>query len=67
MSLSPDRSRVLASYSRVGRAVEIRLEDGAVLAEFDDLHDVRGAPWPPGGALARSTSTRLVYRDDGSR
>ena len=67
ISLSPDRTRVLASYSRMGRGVEIRLEDGAVLAEFDDLHDVRGALRPPDAGVARWLSARYSYRDEGRR
>ena len=67
LSLSPDRTRVLASYSRMGRAVEIRLEDGAVLAEFDDLHDVRGALRPQDAGIARWLSARYSYRDEGRR
>ena len=35
ISLSPDRTRVVASFNRMGKAVEVRIADGAVLAEFD--------------------------------
>ena len=35
LSLSPDRTRVVASFNRMGRAVEVRIADGAALAEFD--------------------------------
>lgn len=65
ISLSPDATRVLASYSRIGRGVEIRLEDGAVLAEFDDLHDVRGVPGPQDRGVGRWLWTRYLYRDEG--
>ncbi len=42
ISISPDRTRVIASFANIGKAVEVRVEDGAVLAEFDFVHDVRG-------------------------
>ncbi len=42
ISISPDRTRVIASFARIGKAVEVRVENGAVLAEFDFVHDVRG-------------------------
>ena len=35
VSLSPDRTRVLASFTRSANAVEVRIADGAVLAELD--------------------------------
>ena len=44
ISLSPDRARVLASFTRSGRAAEVRIADGAVLAEFDFIHLPRGLP-----------------------
>lgn len=42
LSLSPDKARVIASYPLIGKAVEVRIADGEVLAEFDDLRDVEG-------------------------
>ena len=42
ISLSPDRKRVVASFLRVGKAVEVRIADGAVLAEFDFIRVRRG-------------------------
>ncbi len=41
ISVSPRGDRMLASYTRLGRAVEVRIEDGEVLAEFNLLHDMR--------------------------
>ena len=35
ISLSPDRTRVVASFPSMGKTVEVRIADGAVLAEFD--------------------------------
>ena len=39
-ALSPDRRRVIGTAWKSGRGVEVRLADGAVLAEFDNVHDV---------------------------
>ena len=40
VDLSPDRRRVIGTAWLSGRGVEVRLADGAVLAEFDNVHDV---------------------------
>ena len=40
VALSPDRRRVIGTAWESGRGVEVRLADGAVLAEFDNVHDV---------------------------
>ncbi len=40
ISISPDRRRVIVTYSAEGIAVEVRLADGAVLAVFTNLHDI---------------------------
>ena len=40
VDLSPDRRRAIATAWLSGQGVEIRLADGAVLAEFDNVHDV---------------------------
>ena len=37
ISLSPDRTRVVASFHRTNKAVEVRIADGAVLTEFELL------------------------------
>ena len=37
---SPDRLRAIVAFSTKGKAVEVRLADGAVLTEFTSLHDV---------------------------
>lgn len=68
ISVSPDGTRVLASYSVMGRAVEIRLEDGVVLAEFDDVHDVRGTlRWRAGADVMRKWPSRYLYRNERRR
>ena len=40
VSISPDRRRVFLTFSSVGKAVEVRIRDGAVLTVFNSLHDV---------------------------
>ena len=46
-ALSPDRRRVIGTALQSGRGVEVRLSDGAVLAEFDSVHDVSRVEWLP--------------------
>ena len=41
ISISPDRMRVIASFSQAGKAVEVRIADGRALAEFNFVHDMR--------------------------
>ena len=50
VSVSPDGLRVLASYSGHAKAVEVRIDDGAVMAEFDAVHDVRALEVFAGGS-----------------
>ena len=38
--VSPDRRRVIVTFPLAGKAVEVRLADGAVLTEFTSLHNV---------------------------
>ncbi len=38
--VSPDRRRAIVTFTLEGKAVEVRLADGAVLTEFTSLHDV---------------------------
>lgn len=38
--VSPDRLRAIVAITTRGKAVEVRLADGAVLTEFTSLHDV---------------------------
>ena len=40
VSVSPDRRRALVTFSREGKAVEVRIADGAVLVVLHSLHDV---------------------------
>ena len=40
LAVSPDRSRALVTFTHQGKAVEVRIADGAVLVVFDSIHDV---------------------------
>ena len=40
VDVSPDRRRALVTFTQEGKAVEVRIADGAVLAVFHSLHDV---------------------------
>ena len=40
LAISPDRRRALVTFSREGKAVEVRIADGAVLVVLHSLHDV---------------------------
>ena len=40
ISISPDRRRCIISFYSEGKAVEVRLADGAVLSAFTNLHDL---------------------------
>lgn len=68
LSIGPDKITLIASFAGVGRAVEVRVEDGAALAQFDHLHDLAGLPAAgPSGAVARFPSPGMFYADEGSR
>ena len=59
LSLSPDRSRVLASFFEDGVAVEIRLADGEASAVLRSLHDVSGRDAYPEARASRSAAFAL--------
>ena len=40
LAVSPDRRRALVTFTQQGKAVEVRIADGAVLVAFESLHDV---------------------------
>jgi hypothetical protein len=44
IDISPDRKRILASFTFVGRAFEIDIESGRLLAVFDNIQDVSQVP-----------------------
>lgn len=47
LDISPDRKRVLASFTHAGRAFEIDIESGRLLAVFDNIHDTSSVPDVP--------------------
>jgi hypothetical protein len=57
IAVSPDKSRILATFSNAGRAFEIELSTGRLLAVFDNVHDLSAADVPeaarPGPARFR--------------
>ena len=40
LDISPDRSRVLASFTHAGRAFEVDIASGRLLAVYDNIHDL---------------------------
>ena len=40
LAVSPDRRRALVTFTQEGRAVEVRIADGAILVVFDSIHDM---------------------------
>ena len=63
LSLSPDRSRVLASFFEEGVAVEVRLDDGEALGVLRSLHDVSGREAYPEERRSRSAVFDLLNLD----
>ena len=43
LDISPDRKRVLASFTHAGRSFEIEIESGRLIAVYDSLHDISTA------------------------
>lgn len=44
LDISPDRQRVLASFTHSGRAFEVDIGSGRLLAHYDNVHDVSSMP-----------------------
>lgn len=62
ISIGPDRTTLIASFDGVGRAVEVRIEDGAALAQFDHLHDLAGlASVGPLAGVVRFPNPGMFY------
>ncbi len=61
ISISPDGTRVIASFEDAGRAVEVRIEDGAVLAEFDLPTTRRFERFRTGGDVVRFRVGNAFY------
>lgn len=47
LDISPDRKRVIASFTHTGRAFEVDIASGKLLAVFDNLHSLSEAPDVP--------------------
>ena len=60
VAISPDRGRAMVTFSREGKAVEVRVADGAVLAVFDSLHDVSHLERFPEERATRAVRNRLM-------
>ncbi|MEM9386268.1 MAG: arylsulfotransferase family protein [Pseudomonadota bacterium] len=56
LSISKDRTRVIATFTSYGLAFEIRLADGRLLREFRSIHDVSDVP-----TLAARGTTAAVF------
>ncbi len=68
VSISPDRSRAMVTFTQEGKAVEVRIADGAVLVVFDFLHDVSHLEEFPEERATRAVRQRLTeirYIDEG--
>ena len=59
LAVSPDRRRALVTYTREGKAVEVRIADGAVLVVFHSLHDVSHTEWFPEERATRALRQRF--------
>ena len=59
VALSPDRSRAMVTFSGRGKAVEVRISDGAVLTVFDSIHDASQLEGLPEERTARSVRWQL--------
>ena len=68
LAVSPDRSRAMVTFSERGKAMEVRVADGAVLVVFDFLHDVSHLEEFPEERATRAVRNRLKeirYGGDG--
>ncbi len=63
VDISPDRERVLVSFSETSKAVELRLSDGAVLHIFTSMHDVSSVAHFPEDRLTHAARFRLFGVD----
>lgn len=60
ISISPNRLRAIVTPSLQGRAYEIRLSDGKVLTEFNDIQDLRNVP-AAGAERSRAAARFTLY------
>jgi hypothetical protein len=47
LDISPDHKRVLASFTHTGRAFEVEIASGRLLAVYDNVHDISSVPNVP--------------------
>ena len=59
ISVSPDRRRVMVTFSRERKAVEVRLKDGAVLTVFNSVHNISHLDSLPEERKTRAASFEL--------
>ena len=70
ISISPDRRRVFITFTAGGKAVEVRISDGAVLTVFNSVHDVRRLDSLPREAKTRAVALpleKIRYIDSGEK
>ena len=60
ISISPDRGRAIAAFTRAGVAVEISLPGGEVLATFHSLHDVSDVETLPEQRKSRAAAFPIL-------
>ncbi len=60
VAISPDRRRALVTFTQEGKAVEVRIADGAVLVVFDSLHDVSHLDEFPEERATRAVRSELL-------
>ena len=68
LAISRDRSRAFVTFSTKGKAVEVRIADGAVLVVFESLHDVSQLeefPEERDTRAVRKTLEEVRYGGDG--
>ena len=64
VSISQDRRRCIMSFNKEGKAVEVRLADGAVLSTFTNLHDMSHVNALPDERRAKAmlfTRKKIIY------
>ena len=66
LSISPDRQRVMATFSDAGITAEVEISSGRLLSVYEHLHDISSIPGAPEGAqkyAARAKAAGVSYLD----
>lgn len=66
LSISPDRQRVMATFSDAGVTAEIEISSGRLLSVYEHLHDISSVQGAPEGAqefAARVNAAGVSYLD----